>query len=217
MRLVIIDDHPYFREGLIAILGAQPDMDVVGAGATADEALRLARDFLPDVLLLDIDIPGDGLQAAQAITLACPVVKIMMLTVSASEDHLLAAFKAGAQAYVLKGVAKQELIDILHTVAAGEGYVTPSLAASLLVDLAADATKTQKHSGDFEDLTEREQQILELIAVGASNKEIGQRLFLTEKTVKHYVTNVLQKLHVRNRVEAAVLAQKSARTDQRSR
>ena len=214
ISMVIVDDHPFFREGVVAILGAQPDIDVVGQGGTAQEAVLLARDLLPDVILLDIDIPGGGLEAAQEIARTYPVVKIVMLTVSADEDHVLAAFKAGAQAYVLKGVAKHELIGILHTVHAGEGYVTPTLAASLLSEICSTIPDERSPIVGFDELTERERQILELVAVGASNKEIGQKLFLTEKTVKHYVTNLLQKLHVRNRVEAAVLAQKCVRPDQ---
>ncbi|HET8905872.1 MAG TPA: response regulator transcription factor [Ktedonobacterales bacterium] len=217
ISMVIVDDHPFFREGVATILGNQPDIDVVGQGGTAQEALDLARDLLPDVLLLDIDIPGGGLQAAQHIARTCPVVKIVMLTVSADEEHVLSAFKAGAHAYVLKGVAKQELIHILHAVYAGEGYVTPTLAASLLSEMSSASPGERAPAVSFDELTERERQILELIAQGDSNREIGQKLYLTEKTVKHYVTNLLQKLHVRNRVEAAVLAQRGVRQDQGAR
>ena len=141
-----------------------------------------------------------------------PVVKIIMLTGSADEDDVLAALKAGAHAYVLKGVAARELNTILHTVYAGEGYVTPSLAASLLSEMKSPVKEKQPTKVDsFDELTDRERQILELIADGTSNKEIGQKLFLTEKTIKHYVTNILQKLHVSNRVQAALLAQQKAR------
>jgi two-component system, NarL family, nitrate/nitrite response regulator NarL len=217
ISMVIVDDHPFFREGVATILGNQPDIDVVGQGGTAQEALDLARDLLPDVLLLDIDIPGGGLQAAQHIARTCPIVKIVMLTVSADEEHVLSAFKAGAHAYVLKGVATQELIHILHTVYAGEGYVTPTLAASLLSEMSSASPGERARAVSFDELTERERQILELVAQGNSNREIGQKLYLTEKTVKHYVTNLLQKLHVRNRVEAAVLAQRGVRQDQGTR
>jgi DNA-binding NarL/FixJ family response regulator len=137
-----------------------------------------------------------------------------MLTVSADEDHVLAAFKAGAQAYVLNGVAKQELIDILHTVQAGEGYITPTLAASLLSEMISATQDKRPQSVDIGELTERERQILELVAIGNSNKEIGHQLHLTEKTIKHYVTKLLQKLHVRNRVEAAILAQRGVWPEQ---
>ena len=212
IRLVIIDDHPIFREGVVSILGSEPDLDVVGQGLTAEDALRLTRDLLPDVILLDVNMPGGGLNAAETIANSFPVVKIIMLTGSADEDDVLAALKAGAHAYVLKGVAARELNTILHTVYAGEGYVTPSLAASLLSEMKSPVKEKQPTKVDsFDELTDRERQILELIADGTSNKEIGQKLVLTEKTIKHYVTNILQKLHVSNRVQAALLAQQKAR------
>jgi DNA-binding NarL/FixJ family response regulator len=183
-------------------------LEIVGQFATAQEAIHLAQDLLPDVILLDIDMPGGGLNAVRAIAAACPVIKIVMLTVSDNEEHVMDAFKSGAHAYVLKGVAARELVSILHTVWAGEGYVSPTLAANLLSEMTSTDARELPPPSVFEELTGRERQILELIAVGASNKEIGQRLHLTEKTVKYYVTNILQKLHVRNRVEAALLAQK---------
>ena len=212
IRLVIIDDHPIFREGVASILGSEPDLEIVGQGFTAEDALRLTRDLLPDAILLDVNMPGGGLNAAETIATSFPVVKIIMLTGSADEDDVLAALKAGAHAYVLKGVAARELNGILHTVYAGEGYVTPSLAANLLSEMKSPLKEKQTTNVDsFDELTERERQILELIADGTSNKEIGQKLFLTEKTIKHYVTNILQKLHVSNRVQAALLAQQKSR------
>lgn len=209
IRLVIIDDHPIFREGVAAILGSEPDIEIVGQGISADDAMAMTRDFLPDAILLDVNMPGGGLNAAEAIANTFPVVKIIMLTGSADEDDVVAALKAGAHAYVLKGVAARELNGILHTVYAGEGYVTPSLAANLLSVMKTSTNRGKQEEVDgFDELTERERQILELIAAGTSNKEIGQNLFLTEKTIKHYVTNILQKLHVNNRVQAALLAHK---------
>jgi two-component system, NarL family, nitrate/nitrite response regulator NarL len=213
INLIIIDDHPLFREGVIHTLKAQPDIEVVGQGATAEEAIQLACDLLPDIIMLDIDIPDGGLHAAQAIARACPVTKIVILTVSAEEDHVLAALKAGARAYILKGVAARELVGILRAVWAGEVYITPTLAASLLLELTGASPGSQPPASPLDELTERERQILERVAAGFSNKEIGQQLYLTEKTVKHYMTNILQKLHVRNRVEAALLAQKSGRAE----
>src|SRR5262245_13102331 len=135
MHVVIVDDHPLFREGVANTLRADPDIEIPGQGESADDAIGLVYDFLPDIILLDIDIPGGGLKAAQTIALACPVTKIVMLTVSEEEDHLIAALKAGARAYILKGVTARELIRILRAVYAGEAYVTPTLAASLLLEL----------------------------------------------------------------------------------
>lgn len=210
IRLVIVDDHPIFREGVASILGAEPNIEIVGQGVTAEEAIRLTGETLPDVILLDVNMPGGGVTAAATIANAFPVVKIIMLTGSSEEEDVVNALKAGAHAYVLKGVAARELNGIVNSVFAGEGYVTPSLAANLLSEMKA-LSRGQRPAQNsvFDDLTERERQILELIASGTSNKEIGQKLFLTEKTIKHYVTNILQKLHVSNRVQAALLAKKA--------
>ena len=212
INLVIVDDHPLFREGVIAILGSEADIEIVGQGVTAADAVQLVRDLLPDAIILDVNIPGGGLNAARTISAQFPVVKIIMLTGSADEDDVLTALKAGVEAYVLKGVAARELIGIIHTVQAGESYVTPTLAASLLMEMTAISQDERPAASEpLDDLTGREREILELIADGKSNKEIGVQLFLTEKTIKHYVTNILQKLRVRNRVQAALLAQQRAR------
>lgn len=213
---MIVDDHALFRESLATLLRAEPDIDVVGLGGTADEAVRLARDLLPDIILLDLDMPGDGLSAAKTIAEELPVTRIVVLTASEEDDHLIAALKTGARAYILKGVAARELLRILRSVAAGESYVPPALAASLLLEMHEAGRQSAKQpENPLNDLTERERQILEGMASGLSNKEIGQKLFLSEKTVKHYITNILQKLQVRNRVEAALLAQKNARIDKK--
>jgi two-component system nitrate/nitrite response regulator NarL len=212
IRLAIVDDHSIFREGLFSVLKTEPDIEIVGEGATAEDAIRLAREFLPDILLLDLSMPGGGMRAALEISENYPVVKIIILTGSEGEADVMSALKMGARAYVLKGVAARELVNILHTVQSGEIYVTPTLAANLLSEMTA-GPRNEK-AGEAEEssigkLTEREREILELIAAGTSNKEIGLNLHLTEKTVKHYVTNILQKLQVHNRVQAAILALKS--------
>ena len=209
IQIVIVDDHPLFREGLIQTLKAEPDIEVVGQAGSAAEAVALAGELLPDVVLLDITIPGGGLDAACAIAAASPVIKIIMLTASEAEEDVIAALKAGARGYILKGVSGRELVKIVRDVYAGEAYVTPTLAASLLSEMRGDRREAQPLGDRRDDLTERERQILERVAAGLSNREIAQELFLSEKTVKHYMTNILQKLHVRNRVEAALVAQKT--------
>jgi DNA-binding NarL/FixJ family response regulator len=206
ITLVVIDDHPLLREGVVRTLGAQTDMQVLGEGGSADDALRLAREHLPDVILLDVSMPGGGIQAARDIAVACPIVKIVMLTVSEDEEHVMEAFKAGASGYVLKGVAGPELASIVRDVHAGRDYITPELAASLLQD--ADRRGAVR-PGPLEALTPREREILQELSKGASNKVIARTLVLSEKTVKHHMTNILHKLRVRNRVEAAILAKQA--------
>jgi DNA-binding NarL/FixJ family response regulator len=216
IQVVIVDDHPLFREGVARTLSAAPDIEVVGEGDTAERAVKLACDLLPDIVLLDVAIPGGGLRAAAEIATACPVTKIVMLTVSEHEEDVAAALKAGARAYVLKGVSSRELVRILRAVWSGEGYVSPTLAANILSQMttadaeqAAEGDGPTSPGGPMEGLSERERQILECLVEGQSNKEIARRLFLSEKTVKHYMTNIMQKLHVRSRVEAALLAQRN--------
>jgi DNA-binding NarL/FixJ family response regulator len=208
IHIVIADDHTLFREGLVGIIGAEQDFEVVGQAGTMQEAVQLTRDLLPDIILLDIDMPGGGLEAARVIAEQCPVTRIVVLTASEEDDHLVGALKRGARAYILKGVAARELIRILRAVCAGESYVPPILAASLLLEMGEAHAQQKQAASPLDELTPREREILEGLAAGLSNKEIGEKLFLSEKTVKHYMTNVLQKLQVRNRVEAALLAQK---------
>lgn len=208
IHVIIADDHTLFREGLAGIIQSEEDFEVVGQAGTAQEAVQLARDLLPDIILLDIDMPGGGLEAARVIAGEFPVTRIVVLTASEGDDHLIGALKIGARAYILKGVAARELVRILRAVWAGESYVPPILAASLLLEMRETHSPEKQLSSPLDELTPREREILESLAAGLSNKEIGEQLFLSEKTVKHYMTNILQKLQVRNRVEAALLAQK---------
>jgi DNA-binding NarL/FixJ family response regulator len=210
IRILVADDHPLFREGVVHSLAAQADLEVVGEAASGEEALKLARDLVPDVVLLDISMPGwGGIVTAEKITIACPAAKVMMLTVMEDESKLLAAFKAGARAYVLKGISAHELARVVRSVAEGEAYVTPSLAAGILVALSRSAAPQDP----LEELSEREAEILKLVVQGLTNREIGERLHLSEKTIKHYITNILEKLHVRSRMEAAMLAVRGARRE----
>lgn len=208
IRVALIDDHPLFRDGVVSTLERESDFEVVGQGETAADAVRLAHDLLPDIMLVDISMPGGGVKAVSEIASDCPVVKLVMLTVSEDEDDVVNSLQAGARGYILKGVSGPELIRIVRSVAIGDSYLTPSLAVKVLTDLRQDGPNTASEDNPLTDLTAREEQILELVAQALSNKEIGQKLDLSERTVKHYMTNILQKLHVRNRVEAALLAHK---------
>ncbi len=207
MRVVIVDDHPLFREGVAATLASESDLEVVGEGGSAEDALRLATSLLPDLMLLDLNLPGGGLAAARAVTAACPVIKIVMLTFSEEEADVLASLGAGARGYILKGVSGHELRRIVRGVHAGEVYITPTLAAGVLKQMSG---SPRVPISPLDELTPRERQILEGVADGHSNKEIGRDLDIAEKTVKHYMTNVLQKLQVRNRVEAALMAHRES-------
>jgi two-component system, NarL family, nitrate/nitrite response regulator NarL len=201
IRVVVVDDHPLFREGVITSLHAARDIQVIGQAEDAEGALRLVREELPDVALLDVTMPGGGIEAARCIAASCPATRIVMLTVSEDEDDLLAAMKAGASGYVLKGVSSRELASVVRSVSGGEVYVAPSLAWSLLRVMSS-----PQASDPLAELSVRERQVLEQVGGGLSNQEIGQKLGLAEKTIKHYMTNILTKLQVRSRVEAALLA-----------
>lgn len=208
-RIAIVDDHALFRDGLATILDAEDDLEVVGQGGSAAEAIQLTKILKPDIILLDLDMPGGGLNAANVISNEMEETKIVVLTASEEDNNLLNALKIGAHAYILKGVAARELLRILRMVIEGENYVPPALAASMLLEMNMSKTHPKKEVGNpIDSLTGREKEILEGLAKGLSNKEIGENLFLSEKTVKHYITIILQKLQVRNRVEAALLAQK---------
>ncbi|MEO7117589.1 MAG: response regulator transcription factor [Candidatus Limnocylindrales bacterium] len=200
LRVVVADDHPMFRAGVVAALAAAPGLEVIAEAGDGATALALARAHLPDVVLLDVAMPGSGLVAARDITAACPATRVIMLTVSEDEDDLLAAMKAGASGYVLKGAGAGELVSVVRSVAAGDVYVAPALAWGLLREMSKPRPTL------LDELTAREREVLELLAEGLSNQEIGDRLGLAEKTIKHYMSNILGKLRVRSRVEAALIA-----------
>ena len=199
IRVAVADDHPMFRAGVVMSLREEDGIDVVGEAADGSAALALARAEVPDVMILDINMPGGGLETASRMAVACPATRIVMLTVSEDEDDLLAAMKAGASGYVLKGAGASELAAVIRSVHAGEVYVAPALAWGMLREMRSPRTSP------YDELTEREREVLELVAEGLSNHEVGELLGLAEKTIKHYMTNILGKLQVRSRVEAALL------------
>jgi two-component system nitrate/nitrite response regulator NarL len=204
IRIVVADDHPMFLDGLVATLSTDEELQVVATVEDAAGAVRAVRQHKPDIALLDVAMPGGGLDAARQIAAVSPTTRTVMLTSSENEDDLMAAMRAGATGYVLKGVAGRELRTILKTVFAGGTYLAPGLAYGALKE--ATRPRTPDPIGE---LTGRERDVLALVGSGLSNAEIGGRLGLAEKTVKHYMTSILGKLGVASRVEAALLAYKA--------
>lgn len=205
IRVLVADDHPLFRQGVILTIREAAGMRLVGEASTAAETVQRATELCPEVILLDLQFPdGSGLDVLRAVLPACPSTNVIILTVVEDEDALLEALKIGARGYILKGIAGGDLGSVVRAVAAGETYVTPQMAGRLLKEMTARSAQAAEHG--IEDLSEREHQILERVAGGLTNREIANQLFLSEKTIKHYMTNILEKLQVRNRVEAALLA-----------
>jgi DNA-binding NarL/FixJ family response regulator len=204
IRILVVDDHPLFLDGLVATLSADDDLEVVATGGDAAAAVQGAGEHRPDLALLDVAMPGGGIEAARLIGSASPATRVVMLTSSENEDDLLAAMEAGASGYVLKGVAGRELRIILKSVHRGEVYVAPGLAYAMIKGLTRPLVEDP-----LGELTTREREVLELVGAGLSNAEIGGRLGLAEKTVKHYMTAILGKLDVGSRVEAALFAYKA--------
>ena len=198
IRIGIVDDHPLLRQGVVAVLKRIAEFEVVEQGGSAEEAERIAAKYKPDVMLMDVHMPGDSFAAVHAIVSSNPSIKVMMLTVSESEEDAYAALEAGAKGYVLKGVSGPGLAQAIKNVASGQTFITPSFAGKLISSL-------QKHNEDeksVNELTHREEQIIREVANGLTNREVADKLELSEKTVKHYMTSIMQKLQVRNRVEA---------------
>lgn len=206
IRVAVVDDHPLFRSGVIQTLQTAKDVEVVGQGASVADAIRISRELCPNVIVLDMNLSerGDGIAAVDVVAAGLPEVRILMLTVVADNDTIREAIRRGVRGYVLKGIGGAELMDAVRAVHRGEGYVTPTLAACLFSRTSGRLPASTTASATR--LSSREDQILRFIAQGLSNKEIGLRLDLSDKTVKHYVTNLFQKLHVRNRTQAAMMA-----------
>jgi two-component system nitrate/nitrite response regulator NarL len=202
IRVAVVDDHPLFREGVTRSLAEIEGFEIVAEGNSKDDAIRIAESFRPDVMLMDISMPGGGLNAIPLILAISPSQKIVMLTVSEASDDVTAALNGGAKGYVLKGVGSRALADVIRTVASGESYVAPTLSAKLISNRSpVAATKSDL----LTELTAREQEVLHLVASGMSNKHVARKLDLHEKTVKHHMTQVMAKLGVSNRTEAAMV------------
>lgn len=203
IKVGVFDENLFFRIGIAHSLKADPEMEVVAEGGTALEALRLTRELSPHVVVLDYTFLERGIGLAQSIT-AIPFVKLLILSHSMGTKEAFETFAAGARGYVFKGVSGQDLREAVRAVNRGEGYVSPALAAEMMMSQAA-LEKSDKQN-PIARLTHREGQIFDLLCGGLKNQEIGARLNVAERTVKHYITRIFEILNVRNRVEAAALA-----------
>jgi two-component system NarL family response regulator len=207
ITILIADDHQIFREGLARVLNDVPDLTVVASASNGEEALARAMETKPNVILMDLNMPVlDGVEATRRLRVMQPQSHILMLTVSEHEQHLFAAIRAGARGYLLKSMASNDLIDAIRWANAGEAIVAPVMAAKLLDEFATLSAAAQWREPGGEDLSQRERDVLRLIAQGLSNKEIGTALSLSPHTIKAHLRSILDKLQLRNRAEVAAWA-----------
>ncbi|MFP2908493.1 response regulator [Pyxidicoccus sp. 3LFB2] len=204
LTVLITDDHTLVRQGIRALLAAQPDIEVVGDAATGEAAVELARQHAPDVALVDVLMPGlGGIETTRRLKEASPRTQVLMLTSSHEEEHIVPALRAGALSYLLKDASAEELVQAVRRAAAGEATLHPRVA-NQVVRLLREPSRERPSA--HSDLSEREHEVLLLIADGASNADIAARLGVSEKTVKSHVSNILGKLHLDDRTQAAVFA-----------
>ena len=208
IRIFLIDDHNLFRSGVKALLARQPDFEVVGEAADALEGLKRVRETSPDVVLLDLNMPGiSGREAVKMLVEEMPRTHVLMLTVSEDEEDLMDTLKSGARGYLLKNIDAEYLVDAIRRAARGEAVMSPLMTSKLVQGLKAgkrEAVYPPEHGKDK--ISPREREILALLARGASNKEMARKLHLAESTVKIHVQNILRKLNLSGRVQAAVYA-----------
>lgn len=204
--IAFVDDHPILREGLVKLFSNYEGYAVVGSGASAADALAIATEKQPDVLLIDLQMPGNALDSIARIRMKSPSIIIIAFTASDRIDHAINALEAGANGYVLKGSTAGELTAAINSAMQGETFVTPSLASKVIAALRLPAARGSANPH----LSIREEQIVKLLLKGCTNKAIAARLSISEKTVKHYMTLLMQKLDARNRLEVVLAAQKLA-------
>jgi len=206
IRVVVVDGHALFRHGLTSVLSTAADLIVVGEATDGMEAIEKSAELEPDVVLMDVRLPTvSGIEAARRIRVAQPTVRILMLTESEDDEDLFGAVRAGATGYLLKEVAIDEIADAIRSVANGQALVSPTMTTKLLSEFNALSRRLEEEH-DGRRLTDRELEVLRLIARGMSNKDIGTELVIAENTVRNHVRNILEKLQVRSRVEAAMYA-----------
>jgi DNA-binding NarL/FixJ family response regulator len=209
-RVLIADDDDLMRAGLVELLGADPEIEVVGQAATGREAVEEARRLRPDVVLMDVRMPDlDGIAATRELSRAAPEARVLILTTFEQEDYIFGALRAGASGFLLKRTRPEELIGAVHTVAAGDSLLSPSVTRRVIERLAQQPTPELADRSGLDQLTQREREVLELIARGMSNREIAGALHVEESTVRTHVKRILMKLHLRDRVQAVIFAYES--------
>ena len=208
IRVLIVDDHALFRRGLVMVLEQEKDIDLVGEAGDGAEAVNIAQDTMPDVVLMDVRMPRrGGIEATSQIKAIAPHTKILMLTISDEEADLYDAIKAGASGYLLKEISIEEVANAIRQVHAGQSMISPSMASKLLTEFATMVKKTdEKPAAAQPRLTEREMEVLRLVAKGRNNRDIAKELFISENTVKNHIRNILEKLHLHSRMQAVVYA-----------
>jgi DNA-binding NarL/FixJ family response regulator len=211
IRVLVADDHPVFRRGMRAILGAEPEIELVGEATDGEEAVARALELRPDVVLMDLNMPGvTGIEATRRVLEASPGIGILMLTMFEDDKSIFAAMRAGAHGYVLKGADGAETLRAIHAVANGEAIFSPEITRRLTGYFAApDGDPRTAATQAFPNLTEREHEILSLMAGGYTNTAIASRLYLSPKTVRNYVSNIFTKLQVSDRPQAIVRAREA--------
>jgi DNA-binding NarL/FixJ family response regulator len=213
IRILLAEDQTLVREGLRTILDLEPGMTVVGEAPDGEVAVQRALEVRPDIVLMDVQMPRrNGVEATALIAAACPATRVIVLTTFDNDEYVFDAVKAGAMGYLLKDVPAVELIDTIRRVHAGESFIQPRVASKLLLEF-----RRRAQAPPEEELTEREREVLALLAEGASNRAIGARLFLAEGTVKNHVSNILGKLHAANRTHAVSLAREQGLIDGQTR
>jgi DNA-binding NarL/FixJ family response regulator len=205
VRVLIADDHPLFRKGLRSLLESEPNIEVIGEARTGDEAIAIADTSHPDVILLDLKMPGrSGFEAARAISAISPHIHILVVTLFQDDESIFSALRAGARGYVLKDTSEEEMLRAIQAVASGEAIFSPGVASRMLGFFAS--SREELPQDIFSDLTSREREILELIARGMANTTIAERLYITLKTVRNHVSNIYGKLQVADRAQAVIRA-----------
>lgn len=202
--VAIIDEHPLLAEGVRQVLRSVDNFDIVGSGSSIEDAVSITQEKQPNLLILGVNFPGGGLETARRVRSVSPETMIVFLTSSENDEHVAEALRDGAKGYILKGIEKSEFVKIIGDIAVGRFYVNPALAARML-GRARHPDSGGKMPSGLEDLTQREREIITHVARGMTNKEVAVVLRLGEKTVKHHMTSIMQKLHVRNRLEAVLL------------